>query len=306
MHERRLRAMGVDCHVVLNGDAELLDIAEQRIAALDRCWSRFDESSEISQLNAQPGRWVPVSGDLADLCRFAVRGWRATGGLFDPFMLTSIVEAGYDRDFDELVAADATPPTPREIASKPVETRRRWQEAPLELRTAQGRGDFVRLVAGAGIDSGGIGKGLGADLVTRSLMGAGASGALVSLGGDIRVRGASERGAWIVDVDDPDSDDAPTVATLTLRGGSVCTSSWLGRRWDNHDGTTAHHLLDPRTGKPATPTMKSVSVIASTGWRAESLSKAVFLSSPRAASRLLRRYRAGAVVVTLDGDVLQV
>ena len=62
MHERRLRAMGVDCHVVVNGDADMLDIAEQRIAALDRCWSRFDESSEISQLNAQPGRWVAGNG----------------------------------------------------------------------------------------------------------------------------------------------------------------------------------------------------------------------------------------------------
>ena len=306
MHERRLRAMGVECHVVVNGDAEVLDVAEHRIVELDRCWSRFDDSSEISYLNAHSGRWVPVSGDLADLCRFAVRGWRATNGLFDPFMLTSIVEAGYDRDFDELVAPDGTPPAAPVVTSATGGSRRRWQEAPLELRSAQGRGDFVRLAPSASLDSGGIGKGLGADLVTRSLMSAGATGALVSLGGDIRVRGASERGAWIVDVDDPDDDDAPTVASLTLRGGSVCTSSWLGRRWENDDGTTAHHLLDPRTGRPATPLMKSVSVVASTGWRAESLSKAVFLSSPRSASRLLRRHRAGAVVVTLDGDVLQV
>ena len=295
--------MGVECHVVLNGDRDLLAVAADRITELDRRWSRFDPDSEISRLNDRAGQWVGVSDDVALLCRTATRGWASTGGLFDPFMLGAIMAAGYDRDFDELTAVPS-----QSVATVPSEriVRQRWRQPPLEVRHIPGRGSWVRLDPAAALDSGGLGKGLGADLVTRAVMAAGADGVLVSLGGDIRVRGVSERGAWSVAVDDPDDDDAPAVATLTLRGGSVCTSSWLGRRWGNADGTIAHHLLDPRTGRSAVPTMKSVSVIASTGWRAESLAKAVFLSSPRAATRLLHRYRAGAVVVTLDGEVISV
>ena len=47
----------------------------------------------------------------------------------------------------------------------------------------------VRLLDGVGFDPGGIGKGLAADLVATAAVDLGADGAMVSLGGDLRVAG---------------------------------------------------------------------------------------------------------------------
>ena len=65
----------------------------------------------------------------------------------------------------------------------------------------------MTLPAGIRFDPGGIGKGLAADIVTEELIAAGAAGALVSVGGDVRVRGESPGGtAWDLAIDDASRD----------------------------------------------------------------------------------------------------
>src|SRR6185503_2885871 len=88
----------------------------------------------------------------------------------------------------------------------------------------------VRLPAGCGFDPGGIGKGLAADKVVADLIGAGAVGACVNLGGDLRVAGDAPNGdAWTIAVEDPWSCDA--LADIGVRYGAVATSSIARRRW---------------------------------------------------------------------------
>ena len=107
----------------------------------------------------------------------------------------------------------------------------------------------VTLPAGVGFDPGGIGKGLAADIVTEELLAAGAAGALVSVGGDVRVRGESPSGpTWSLAIDDA-SRDGVELLRLGLGDGAIATSSRLQRRWTTRAGE-AHHLIDPRTGRP--------------------------------------------------------
>ena len=62
----------------------------------------------------------------------------------------------------------------------------------------------VTLGADVEIDPGGIGKGLAADLVVELLLDEAARGALVNVGGDLRVEGTAPTGAgWVVAVTDP-------------------------------------------------------------------------------------------------------
>ena len=77
----------------------------------------------------------------------------------------------------------------------------------------------------------GIGKGLAADLVTAELCSAGATGALVGIGGDLVARGTPPDDAgWVIVVEDPD-DPAVALARIAIDAGGVATSSTRSNRW---------------------------------------------------------------------------
>ena len=157
----------------------------------------------------------------------------------------------------------------------------------------------VRLPVGVGFDPGGIGKGLGADLVVDELRAAGAEGVCVNLGGDVRVAGAAPRGdAWRVGIE---HDLAPgPAATIPLLDGAVATSTTTRRVWQTAAGPR-HHLLDPATGQPSSTGAVAVSVVAGEGWLAEVLAKVVVLADLPSALRLVTALGAEALVLTSDG-----
>lgn len=309
--------MGTHCHVVVvGGDPGLADRAVHQVDALESRWSRFRPGSDVSRLNAAAGRPVPVHHDTMGLLERAVTARTGTDGWFDPFLVRHLEAAGYDRDLAELappplVAGRTTTPIGPSAHGEPLRER-----APIELHRRRGT---ARLLGGAGFDPGGIGKGLAADLVSGWLLAHGADGALVNLGGDLRVRGpAPDGGVWRVGVDDPlaarptdishtgDGDGpatGPSVATVELSDAGLCTSSPLRRRWTAPDGTPAHHVLDPRTGRPGPVEVASVTVTAPEAWRAEALATAVLLAGPVFGAALLRRNGADGLAVALGGCV---
>jgi thiamine biosynthesis lipoprotein len=95
--------MGSDAHlIIVGGDDDTLIRAIARIEELESRWSRFRPDSEVSALNAVPGRPVPVSADTRLLVARAVEAWRLTGGSFDPTLLDDLLRVGYDRSFEQL------------------------------------------------------------------------------------------------------------------------------------------------------------------------------------------------------------
>ena len=102
-HERRVLAMGSDVHLVVVGGAPgLADAALDRLEELEARWSRFRDSSEVSELTRRAGGPVAVSDDTMLLVRRALQAWWLTGGAFDPTVLGDVVRAGYDRTFEDL------------------------------------------------------------------------------------------------------------------------------------------------------------------------------------------------------------
>ena len=271
------RAMStvVDVTVVTHdadrGD-DLLRWARERIEQIEARWSRFRPDSEISRLNAAGGEPVVVSTDTLLAVHTARAAWIHTGGLFDPTVHDSLMRLGYDRSIDELRATTA----PGTATSTPV-------AAPgcvgldVDPYTSS-----VCLPAGVRIDLGGIGKGLAADLTARGLIERGAAGALVNIGGDVRVTGLPADGvAWHVDVLDPRTEQRLT--SLDLLDGGVATSTTLRRRW-RADGSTHHHLLDPATGTSTTSPVVGVTVVAGTAAWADALSKTPFVDPTHTAA----------------------
>lgn len=83
--ERRGRVMGCELHVIaVEGGARMTRLAGERLDELENRWSRYRPDSEVSRLNARPGRWSTVSADTYRLVETAARGRVMTGGLFEP------------------------------------------------------------------------------------------------------------------------------------------------------------------------------------------------------------------------------
>jgi thiamine biosynthesis lipoprotein len=286
--------MGTDVTVlVLDGPADAGAHAAAAIERLEQQWSRFRPTSELSALNAAAGVPVVVSAELFALVERAVRAWKDTAGRYDPTVLPAVVAAGYDRDFDAVVTEGAGPVT--DVAPAPAPGC-----AAIEL---DARLRAVTLPAGVALDLGGIGKGYAADLVAPELVAHGARGALVNLGGDLRAVGAApEPHGWVVAVDDPLA--TGTTGMLALREGAIATSTRLRRAWER-DGETLHHLIDPRTGRPAASGLASVTVVAGDAWRAEVLAKSAFVAGPAEGGAVITSAGATGLLVRDDGRIVE-
>lgn len=282
--------MGTWAHVVVvDGPRGAVGAARHRVEELESRWSRFRPDSEVSRLNRAGGRPLAVSSDTARLVALALSAWRATAGRFDPTVLGAVVDAGYDRSFERL--ADPTRGDPSGLARG---------AGAVAVDERQGT---VALPAGVGLDPGGMGKGLAADMVVAELVAAGASGACVNLGGDLRAEGAAPGGGpWVVDVEHPDAGPRPAIARLAFDAGAVATSSCLRRTW-RRAGHERHHLIDPATGLPGTGPVVAATVLTGDAWRAEALATAAALTDPAGALRLLDAARAVGLLVDRQGRV---
>jgi len=258
------------------GEAELRSLASsarERIEAIERTLTRFSPSLRA----------------LARAVRHA--GFR-TGGLVDCTLFDEVVEAGYA----ESRAGQEPAPLREALRAAPRRAPARPADAPRCLFVDAGARCVTR-PPGVRLDSGGLGKGLAADLVAAGLPdGVRYS---ISCGGDLAVGGAEADTPWEVAVSG--ARDEREVHRVRLRAGGVATSGIHARIWRTAEGAFAHHLLDPSTGRPAWTGLLAATAVAGSALEAEIDAKAALLAGPAGARERLRR--AGGVLQHEDGRV---
>ncbi|MBI4491862.1 MAG: FAD:protein FMN transferase [Chloroflexi bacterium] len=285
------RAMNTEVAVVAPG---LPEAAERRLArriarvfeASEQRFSRFRAESELSALNCAAGPTI-VSPELFEALLRARRYVELTGGLFDPTVGAALRAAGYDRSFTPGQLDRAEPPRGR------VE-RASFARVVLDEATRS-----VTLPSGVYLDFGGFIKGWTVDQASALLPPVSA----LDAGGDAVLRGLGPEGdGWLVDVEDPFQPGRGLV-TLRAPGCAVATSAPNRRRW-RAGAVEQHHLIDPRTGRPAATDVAQATVLAPTAEQADVLAKAAFLLGARAGQRWLERFAGvGGVFVLPDGGV---
>lgn len=274
-------ALGTDVRVALwppDGLAVALDAVDVELSRLDQQASRFRADSEISRIHRSSGRVYRVSRGLAEAVGVALAAARWTGGMTDPTVGSALAALGYDCDFASVgPEAPGSLPVPGPVPG--------WRSVEL-------RGLLLRLPAGTCLDLGATGKGLGADRAAAAARRAsGRGGVLVSLGGDIAVAGQPPAGGWPVAI--AESSQAglhdlaglpvavPAAQVVRLAAGALATSSVTCRQW-RRGGQRMHHIIDPRTGYPATGPWRTVSVAAASCAIANAAATAAIVAGPDA------------------------
>jgi len=282
------RAMGTEITVAapaLAGSAEehLATRVAELFADTERRFSRFRHDSELSVLNASAGS-VTVSAELARLLAVARAHVAWTDGLFDPAIGGALEAAGYDRPFETGRLDRGTPahPAPARFADVHFD-----ESARVVVRPAHVRIDLAGFLKGRTVDR-------AAALAPAP--------AMIDAGGDARLVGDGPGGrGWPVDVEDP-ADARRVLLTLHVHDRAVATSAPNRRSWRTGD-SIAHHLIDPRTGAPASSDLAQVTAIADTAERADVLAKVVFLLGRDAGASWLVEHGAAGVLVGCDGRV---
>jgi thiamine biosynthesis lipoprotein len=284
------RALGTGVQVVVT-DASQLSAAramlETDLAAVDLACSRFRPDSEIVTLDRQmtgvPGGTgaepVEISPLLAEAITVALRAARLTDGDVDPTVGAAMNAVGYDRDFS-LVQREGP------AVTLTVRTVPGWRQVEFDEQAR-----LLRMPPGIRLDLGATAKAWAADRsAARIAVGIGC-GVLVSLGGDIAVNGEPPAGGWRIRVQDisgsPGDPPAGPSAVVAIRTGGLATSSTAARRW-RRGGDVLHHILDPRTGLPAAPVWRTVSVSAASCTDANIASTAAIIRGHAAPAWLTR------------------
>jgi thiamine biosynthesis lipoprotein len=248
-----------------------LEAAAEALRSVEAWASTTDPGSELARLNAAGGS-EQLGRPLAECLELALAAAADSNGAFDPTIGPLLEAYGFTGEAWRV-------PTPQELAA--ALARVGYEE----LRFT---GGGLELPPGFVLDLGGAAKGYAVDGACAALENAGATAGLVNAGGDIACFGERPGGGpWRVGVQHPRA-PSELYAVLELDGGAVATSGDYERCF-TVDGVRYHHLLDPRSGRPARE-LTSVTVTAPSCAAADAYATAAFILGPRDGRALLEEH----------------
>ncbi|MFJ6679008.1 FAD:protein FMN transferase [Microbacterium sp. NPDC091382] len=237
------------------------------IARFDSEWSRFRVDSLVSRLGEAGGE-VPAPADTVAMLDAYDALDAATAGAVNPLVGEALARRGYDADYSLIDRGAVSAP-------------RHWRE----LITWSA--DTLSLAEPAVVDVGALGKGRLADVVLDLVP---VGPAVVDAGGDIAVRGATQR----IALEHP-YDASRAIGVWSVTDAALCASAINRRAW----GDGLHHVLDARTGQPVRR-YAATWAAASDAMTADAVATALFFDG---GPRLAADWGAGWVRMGTDGSV---
>jgi FAD:protein FMN transferase len=267
-------------------DAALEEI--KRIEALMTTW----RDSEVSRINAAAGKSaVKVSDETFDVIKESVHTSEISEGTFDITFHTLHGLWKFDEDLDP------HPPADKDIKARLPFVGFRNIKLDDKEKTVMLAKEKTQ------IGLGGIAKGYAVDMAAKVLERAGLLSFFVQAGGDLLARGTKPDGTeWQAGIRDPRGPEGKYFAKLPLTDHAFSTAGDYERAYVV-GGKRYHHIIDPRTGQPATA-CRSVTIWAPTALLADAIDDAVFILGPEKGMKLVESVEGvGAVIVDAKNNV---
>jgi thiamine biosynthesis lipoprotein len=278
--------------VVLNEGMQPATVFEplwQQIDIFEQCFSRFMPDSELSQCNHAAGTRHPISTEFRNLVVAARTMAERSGGLYNPFILPALQRAGYKGSWPQPHISDEKLDYQNRIAVD-------WRELTV--------GDtWLHIPGNTALDFGGIGKGYLLDQLAESLRIMNITGYWLSLGGDILCAGHDGSGdAWRIGIQHAQH-EANTIATVVNHDKKLAVAtSGVTKRQGISDTGSWHHIIDPRTGKPANTQVLTATVCADTATSADVIAKCLVIADTEAARTTLQAMHEQNALLQIKSD----
>ena len=257
--------------------------AFERMSHIETLAGPHSETSPLAPL--RKGGSVTLPEDLREVMSVALGTARRSSGAFDPTMGKVIDLWGFEGE-DHRIPPSSELKTALETVGY--------------SRIEMDSNGVVSSTGPAWLNLGGVAKGYAVDAAVNIMKKEGVKGGIVNAGGDLRVFGKRPgRKVWRVGIQDPDNPQG-MAGVLDLAGGSVATSGDY-ERYFTVDGIRYHHILDPKTGRPARSGLRSTTVITSDCVLADALATAAFVLGPAKGLDLLERTPGVEGILIEDG-----
>ena len=257
-----------------NAANKCIDAAFAEINKVDALMSKYKSNSEISIVNRDGfNRAVKVSDSVYEVLQRSIEFSKLTDGAFD-------ITVGPLMDLFHSSEKTGVAPSKEEIAQ--AETKVGFEKLKLNDQNKTVR--FT--VDGIQLDLGGIAKGYAVDRAIEAAQKAGAIGAMVDVGGNIRCFGAAPKGKdnWLIGVQDPKAaknlnlqlqnrGGNDYLLTLKFNDKAIATSGDY-QQFIIINGKRYSHILNPHTGTSAEG-LSSVTIITDNATDADALSTSV-------------------------------
>ena len=264
---RRITIFTMDTPVTIqinssySGADHVLAECERILNRLDGLLSRTREGSDVWRINHNLVT-EGLDADTVALLRTAIYVSEQTDGAFD-VTVAPLIELWE---------------TCRDAGRLPEESELERARGLVDYRALTLEGDtLTKSDADVRIDLGGIAKGYAADVVADYLRSCGVEYGLVNFDSCIAAVGEKPDGSpFRIAIRDP-SDTSGVVGYVTLDGGVLSVTGDYERYYEI-DGQRYHHVLSPRTGRPAETVWHSVAVVCGSGAVADAMSTALFVA----------------------------
>ncbi|MGN8551061.1 UNVERIFIED_CONTAM: FAD:protein FMN transferase [Microbacterium sp. SLM126] len=268
----RFEAIGTAWEIVTTEplDARGRVAVSRVVERFDAEWSRFRPDSVVSRL-APAGGSENAPADAVPMLDAYVALAAATDGAVNPLVGSSLERLGYDRAYSL-------------TAGEPLAAPSDW------TRRLSWRGGALALDGPGVIDVGALGKGRLVDLVHALVCALVPGDVVVDAGGDLAVRGTTQR----IGLEHP-FDPRRAIGVWEVADAALCASAVNRRAW----GEGLHHVLDARTGLPVR-TVAATWAVAPEAMRADAIATALFFDG---GARLAHEWGVEWVRMTTDGRV---
>ncbi len=252
-YEKQFFAMDTVMDITLYGNDDFSDISAE-IFKYDKMFDRGNIESDICKINTNTPTTVSVY--TLDIISKSIEITEKTSGAFD-------IRTAPVSDLWGFYEKKYRVPAKDEIENK-------LNFSPVSIAE-----NSVYLSSGA-IDLGGIAKGYLSDILAAKIREKGVTSAIISLGGNVLAIGKKPNGKlWNIGISNPEN-PSKEICSVKISDKAVVTSG-LYQRGFTDNGTYYHHILNPKTGHPASSGIKSVTVISNSGTVADALSTALFV-----------------------------
>lgn len=262
------------------------------IDSLNRIFSDYDSSSELSRLSATAGMdsFVPVSLPMFDLLQQSTKASVESSGTFD------ITIGPLSQLWRKSRREKKFPLTTETKAAKALTGMHK-----IVLDTVAKK--LMLLQRGMWLDVGGIGKGYIAQQVVHFLTAKGIQHVLADAGGDIVCSNPPPgKVGWSIAINVPGQKNSLLEKTLSIKNGAVATSGDV-YQYTEYKGKRYAHIINPKTGYGVT-FQRNVTVIAADGATADWLATACSILPLRKAKKLANRKGAALLVTQLKKNKL--
>lgn len=155
------------------------------------------------------------------------------------------------------------------------------------------------------VDLSGWAKGFAADELAAVLIGDGMDNFLVEVGGELRVQGLNASGeAWRIAIEKPSADGRDIQSVVNISNTGLATSGDY-RNFFEYEGSRYSHTIDPRSGRPVTHQLASVTVMHESAATADGLATALLVLGPDDGIALATELGVRAIFVVRGPQGLQ-